>query len=132
MIRRLACVSVAVKDLDQGRRTFTERLGLQELSGVQESQRGFGLRWIEYGVNENLVLELLTASGPGPVERFLARNGEGLYQVRLEVDELDKTLDELRSRGVRVVTDDTRPEGARKLGWIHPSSAHGVLFELVE
>jgi methylmalonyl-CoA/ethylmalonyl-CoA epimerase len=132
MIGRLACVSVAVKDLAKARKTFTEGLGLRELSGVQDSQRGFGLQWIEYGVNDQLVLEVLGANGPGPVERFLSRNGEGLYQVRLQVDNVDNTLAELRSRGVRVITDDTKPEGGVNLGWIHPSSAHGVLFELVE
>lgn len=125
-------VSVAVVDLEEGVKTYS-RLGLVPTSEVKTSTRGFGLRWIELGTGGSTFLELLAPTDDsGPVARFLAVHGEGVYQVRLGADDLAGTLDELDSNGVRVIRDRHRPVEGRELGWVHPSATHGVLFELVK
>jgi methylmalonyl-CoA epimerase len=132
MLQRLLRASVAVNDLDSALRDY-EQLGFVAAGEVHESPRGLGLRWVELAGADGVILELLAPTEPtSAVARFLARHGEGLYQLRVSTDDIDATLDDMQSRGVRVVRDRNVPEGRRKLGWVHPESTRGVLFELVE
>lgn len=125
-------VSVAVHDLETAIDRY-ERLGFKRRSEIKESLRGLGLRWIELGNDTRTFLELMSSTTEtSALGRFLQRHGEGVYQVRLGTDAVDAALDLVEEQGARVVRDDYRGPGSRKLGWLHPSSTHGVLFELVE
>lgn len=130
MLTGLLRASIAVYDLEATIEDYA-RLGLRPVSEIKESPRGFGLRWVELGDDHGSFLELLAPTTPdGPVARFLEQCGEGLYQIRLGTEDLAATLDTLESRGVGVVRDPR--DDLTPLGWIHPSSTHGVLIELVE
>lgn len=129
----LACVSIAVKNIQEALPAYTDGLGLEVTRDIQASPRGFGLRWIELGAGDKTFLELLEPTAAGsPVEKFLAQGGRSsVYQVRLAVPDLERALSSLAARGVRVIRSRTVP-GHPQLGWIHPASTHGVLFELME
>jgi methylmalonyl-CoA epimerase len=67
------------------------------------------------------------------VGRFIARRGEGLHHICYEVDDLQSKLEELSSRGVRLLEGYPRRGAEGKLvAFLHPASANGVLVELVE
>lgn len=131
MLRRLCRASVAVNDLDGALRDYG-LLGLQAAGEVRYSSRGLGLKWVEVAGDEGVCMELIAPTdADSAVARFLARYGEGLYQLRLDTRSIDASLDAMAARGVSVIRD--RPsDGRRKLGWVHPRSTHGVLIELVE
>lgn len=131
MLRRLLRASVAVNDLDGALRDY-DLLGLHAASNVLYSSRGLGLKWVEMAGADDVCLELIAPTDPGsPVARFLARSGEGLYQLRVGTSSIDASLDAMEARGVSVIRDSA-PDGRRRLGWVHPRSTHGVLIELVE
>jgi methylmalonyl-CoA/ethylmalonyl-CoA epimerase len=131
MLRHLRRASVAVSDLDAALRDY-ELLGLHAAGEVRYSSRGLGLKWVEMASAEGVCLELIAATEAGsPVSRFLARHGEGLYQLRLDTASVDASLAAMAARGVSVIRD-LPSDGRRKLGWVHPRSSHGVLIELVE
>jgi methylmalonyl-CoA/ethylmalonyl-CoA epimerase len=80
------------------------------------------------------VLELLEPLGPDtPVGRYLDRRGEGIHHVAYRTDDLEGDLARLEAAGLRLIDRTPRP-GARghRVAFIHPSSAGGVLVELVE
>jgi methylmalonyl-CoA/ethylmalonyl-CoA epimerase len=131
MLRRLCRASVAVNDLDGALRDYG-LLGLHAAGDVRYSSRGLGLKWVEMAGADGVCLELIAPTDPGSaVARFLARNGEGLYQLRLDTQSIEASLDAMAARGVSVIRD-LPSDGGRKLGWVHPRSTHGVLIELVE
>jgi methylmalonyl-CoA/ethylmalonyl-CoA epimerase len=131
MLRRLLRASVAVHDLDGALRDY-DQLGLHAVSDVRYSSRGLGLKWVEIAGADGVLLELIAPTdGGSAVARYLARNGEGLYQLRIETPDIGASLDAMQARGVSVIRD-LPSDGARKLGWVHPRSTHGVLIELVE
>jgi methylmalonyl-CoA/ethylmalonyl-CoA epimerase len=133
MFTALSCVTVAVFDMDAAVATYRDCLGLELIGNERTSPRGFGLRWQELGWEGMPFLELVTPiADSGPVARSLERRGEGVYQVRLVTDDINRTLDHVENRGGRVVRDDHWHPGLRKLGWVHPNTTHGVLFEIVE
>lgn len=79
-------------------------------------------------------IELVEPAAPdSSVARFLERRGPGLHHIALRVPDLAARLDELANAGVRLI-DRTPRVGAhgRRVAFIHPKSADGVLVELVE
>jgi methylmalonyl-CoA/ethylmalonyl-CoA epimerase len=51
----------------------------------------------------------------------------------VQVDDIEEALERLKSQGIRLIDSAPRP-GAHntRIAFIHPSSTHGVLLELVE
>ena len=68
-----------------------------------------------------------------PVGRFITNNGEGVQQVAVDVDDIELSINHLKSLGFRLINN--RPlvgsEGHR-IAFVHPSTCGGVLIELVE
>ena len=126
----IACVSVAVPSIAEALPAYRDGLGL-DLIGEHDSKR-FDLRWAELGRDGNVFVELLEpTSESSQIRRFLDRRGPGVYQVRFHVADLEETLAELEAGGMRVIRAADAP-GEPRLGFVHPASTHGVLFELLE
>ena len=79
-------------------------------------------------------LELLEpTSEDSPVSKFLAKRGEGLHHISLRVPNLSVVVEKLKNDGVRLVSEEIKMgAGGHKYIFVHPSSAGGVLLELVE
>src|SRR6266404_1286973 len=124
-------LGIAVKSISDSLSFYRDVLGL-ELAGT-ETVDDQGVRVALLPVGEARIELLEPVSGETPVGRFIAKRGEGLHHICYEVDDLSSKLDELRSRGVRLLDGYPRrgAEG-RLVAFLHPTSAHGVLVELVE
>ena len=68
----------------------------------------------------------------GGIAKFLEKHGPGIHHVCFEVDHIDETLVQMRSRGVILIDEVARTLPGRKMAFIHPKSANGVLVELYE
>ena len=96
----------------------------------EEAAPGFIERMIPAG---EAYLQLLEATGPGIIERFLDRRGPGLHHAAFEVSDIDEAVADLRSRGVRMVDETPRPGGmGTRIAFVHPAACPGLLLELVE
>jgi methylmalonyl-CoA/ethylmalonyl-CoA epimerase len=131
MFGRIDHIGVAVEDLDDAVRLYSQQLGmpLQHRETVEEQ----GVEAVLLGVGESHV-ELLRPLGPDTaVGRYLDRNGPGLHHVAYGTDDIDSALDAVREAGLRLI--DERPRtGIRnsRVAFLHPKSTGGVLTELVE
>jgi methylmalonyl-CoA epimerase len=79
-------------------------------------------------------IELLEpTSATSTIAKFLSKRGEGLHHVSLRVPDLARIVEELKRDGVRLVTEEIKVgAGGHRYVFVHPSSAGGVLLELVE
>jgi methylmalonyl-CoA/ethylmalonyl-CoA epimerase len=78
-------------------------------------------------------VELVSNLGEeGPIAQRLASRGEGVHLVAMKVDDLDKTLADLREKGVRLVGDPGPGNPARGQVFVHPAETGGVLTQLVQ
>lgn len=79
-------------------------------------------------------LELLEPTADDSViAKFLAARGEGLHHISLRVLDLSATFQKLKADGVRLVSNEIKiGAGGHRYIFVHPSSAGGVLLELVE
>ena len=124
-------LGIAVRSISDSLSFYREALGF-ELSGTEEVNDQ-GLRVALLPVGESRIELLEPFAEDTPVGRFIARRGEGLHHICYEVDDLASKLADLRSRGVRLLEGYPRRGAEGKLvAFLHPSSTHGVLVELVE
>ncbi|MBV8475441.1 MAG: methylmalonyl-CoA epimerase [Acidobacteria bacterium] len=127
---RIDHLGIAVKSISQAAAIY-EKLGL-EVSGP-EPVPAEQVRLVMVRVGESR-LELLEAtSETSPIGKFIAKRGEGLHHVALRVPDLASTVQRLTREGVRLVTGQIKiGAGGHRYVFVHPSSAGGVLLELVE
>jgi methylmalonyl-CoA/ethylmalonyl-CoA epimerase len=124
-------IGIAVKSLADSLKVYENAIGL-DVSGYDEvaDQR---VRVAMLTVGESRI-ELLEPTGEdSPIEKFMAKRGEGIHHIALRVENIEETLNRLKASGVRLIDSEPRA-GAHntRIAFIHPSSTHGVLMELVE
>jgi methylmalonyl-CoA/ethylmalonyl-CoA epimerase len=121
-------LGIAVKSI-AGARGFYEALGLTILQEETIPQEQVRTAMIPV---EDSRIELLEPIGEdSPVGRFLSKRGEGLHHVALQVDDISATLEQMKAKGVRLVSDDIQVgAGGHFYFFVHPSSAGGVLLEI--
>ena len=123
-------LGIAVKSLSAAK-TVYEKIGL-ELS-PEEIVPGEKVRVVMVPVGDTRLELLEPMSSDSVIAKFIARRGEGLHHVSIRVPNLASAVQHLKKDGVRLVTDEIRTgAGGHRYVFIHPSSASGVLIELVE
>jgi methylmalonyl-CoA epimerase len=123
-------LGIAVKSLAAAKVIY-EKLGLSV--SAEETVEQEKVRLVMVPVGESR-LELLEAtSEDSTIARFIAKRGEGLHHVCMRVPDLAAAVAKLKSDGVRLVSDEIKVgAGGHRYVFVHPSSAGGVLLELVE
>jgi len=79
-------------------------------------------------------LELLEPLGPEtPVGKFLRKRGPGIHHVAIRVPDIRASLVHLKEQGIRLIDENPRlGAGGCLVAFVHPSSANGILLELVQ
>jgi methylmalonyl-CoA epimerase len=123
-------IGVAVKSLSAAKGIY-EKLGLKLAS--EETVDAEQVRVVMVPLGESRI-ELLEPTSPDSViAKFIAKRGEGLHHVSLHVPDLEAVVERLKKDGVRLVSDQIKiGAGGHRYVFVHPSSAGGVLLELVE
>ena len=123
-------LGIAVKSLAAAKAIY-EKLGLSV--SVEEIVEQEQVRLVMVPVGESR-LELLEAtSEDSTIAKFIAKRGEGLHHICLRVPDLSVAIGRLKQDGVRLVSDEIKiGAGGHRYVFVHPSSAGGVLLELVE
>lgn len=131
MIEKIDHIGVAVKNLDETLKVYTEILGLKT-AGVEEVEdQKVKVAFIPIGESE---IELLESTDPeGSIAKFIEKRGEGIQHIALKVNDLEKTLEDLKAKGIRLIDEKPRNgAGGAKIAFIHPKATRGILIELCE
>ena len=123
-------LGIAVKSLAAAKGIY-EKLGLTiSAEEVVESEQ---VRLVMVPVGETRLELLEPLSESSPIAKFIAKRGEGLHHVSLRVPDLAAAVERLKKDGVRLVSNEMKiGAGGHRFVFVHPSSAGGVLLELVE
>lgn len=129
MIKKISHIGIAVSNMNESLKLYSDILGLK-VTGVEtiEEQK---VKSAMIPIGESRI-ELMESTDPeGPVGKFIAKRGEGIHHISLEVDDIEKELTKLNKAGLELI--DKKPRvGAdgKKIAFVHPKSTHGVLLEL--
>lgn len=130
MIKKVNHVAIAVKDIDEGLKTFENLLGLKASHVKEVPEQKIKVAMIHVG---DVEIELIQPTAPDTgVAKFLESRGEGVHHICFEVDDVDNELQAMAAKGVETIDKKGRVGLAGKIGFLHPRSAKGVLIELAQ
>ena len=123
-------IAIVVADIEKALNVYRDAIGLPLEHIAEEPAEEVRVAFLP---TESGEIELIqpTTENSG-VAKFLAKRGEGLHHICLEVDRLDDSLEVLQNRGMQILGEPRINQRGDKYIFIHPKSAHGVLLELYE
>jgi methylmalonyl-CoA epimerase len=122
-------LGIAVKSLAEAKK-FYKALGFE--IGHEEVVEHEKVRVAMVPAGDSRIELLEATSDDSAVARFIAKRGEGLHHVAISVEDLQATIDALKKMGTRFISDEIKiGAGGHLYVFVHPSSAGGVLLELV-
>ena len=129
-LKRVDHVGIAVKNLDEAVK-FYESLGFKASGYEVVAEQKVKVAFLPCGDSE---IELLESTEPdGPIARFIEKNGPGIQHIAIRVDDIDKALEELKEKGVRLIDQTPRyGAGNARIAFVHPKATGGVLLELTQ
>ena len=124
-------IGIATRTLDDALSFWRDALGLKVVhTEVVEEQK---VRVAMLPVGEPRIELLEPTSEDSPVAKFLEKRGAGIHHIAVRVDDIRATLERLKESGARLIDETPRTgAGGCLVAFVHPSSANGVLLELVE
>ena len=141
-------VVIAVKDVDEAADYFKDLFGMEFANGWELKGERIKVR---SEVIQGSQLQFIQATDPqSVVAKFIKQKGQGLNHFAFRVKNLKELVKRLKEKGVRLVPPEiVTPEAAGLTStgknipnsidagkggfiFIHPSSAYGVLIELIE
>jgi methylmalonyl-CoA/ethylmalonyl-CoA epimerase len=129
-IKKINHVAIVVAEIESALTFWRDALGL-EVDHIEEvpSQKSV-VAFLPLGESEvELVKPATEDSG---VAKFLAERGGGMHHICFEVDDIEDILGELKAKGVRLINETPLELPGRKMAFVHPKAAGGVLVELYE
>jgi methylmalonyl-CoA/ethylmalonyl-CoA epimerase len=124
-------IGIATPSIDESGELWSKLGFSQSVDKISEDQ-GVKIRYLQGTGNTRIEL-LEPLSKETPVGRFIERRGPGVQQIAIDVVDIESMISDLIDIGVRMVSEEPviGSDGLR-IAFVHPSSAGGVLIELVE
>jgi methylmalonyl-CoA/ethylmalonyl-CoA epimerase len=123
-------IAIVVEDIEKALNVYRDAVGLSLEHIAEEPAEEVRVAFLP---TESGEIELIqpTTQDSG-VAKFLAKRGEGLHHICLEVDSIDNSIEALQSRGLQILGESRVNQRGDTYVFVHPKSAHGVLLELYQ
>ena len=124
-------LGIATNGIDQALKFWSDALGLENVhTEIVDDQK---VRVAMLPLGESRIELLEPTSDDSPISKVLEKRGGGIHHIAVEVDDIESSLRQLRDKGARLIDEVPRlgAEGCL-VAFVHPSSAGGVLLELVQ
>lgn len=130
-VKQINHVAVVVDDMEKALAFWRDALGMElhELRDVPAEKSQVAFLPLP-GSEVELVKPTTDDSG---IARYLVKHGPGMHHICLEVDDIEGMMSQLRSKGIRLTSEEPRTAAdGKKYAFIHPESTSGVLVELYQ
>lgn len=131
MISKLDHIGIAVSNLEESLKFYTEVLGMKLHGTETVEEQKVKVAFLPLGDTELELLE--STSDDGPIAKFIEAKGQGVQHLAFKVDNIEKALEECKAKGLRLIDEKPRyGAGGAKIAFLHPKSTNGVLVELCQ
>ena len=130
-IKAINHVAVVVENMEKSLAFWRDALGikLHELRDVPAEKSQVAFLPLA-GAEVELVMPTTDDSG---IAKYLAKRGQGLHHLCLEVDDIEGMMVQLKEKNIRLINEEPRTGAdGKKYAFIHPESTGGVLVELYQ
>ena len=124
-------LGIAAKSIEEALKFWADSLGLDNVHTETVADQKVNVAMLPLGDSRIELLE--PTSKDSPISKFLEKRGGGIHHIAIEVEDIEASLRQMRDAGVRLIDEAPRvgAEGCL-VAFVHPSSANGVLLELVQ
>jgi methylmalonyl-CoA/ethylmalonyl-CoA epimerase len=130
-LKRVEHVAIAVNDMAKSMKMLQDTLGIE----MEYEEKIGETRLAMFPVGETY-LELLSSNASAQdsrVTEWIEKNGQSLFHLCFEVDDIDAALVELKGKGVKLLDEEPRiGHGGSRIAFINPESTGNILIELAE
>lgn len=130
-IKAINHVAVVVDDMEKSLAFWRDALGIElhELRDVPAEKSQVAFLPLA-GAEVELVMPTTDDSG---IAKYLAKHGQGMHHLCLEVDDIEGMMAQLKAKDIRLINEEPRTAAdGKKYAFIHPESTGGVLVELYQ
>ena len=130
-LKRVEHVAIAVNDMAKSMKMLQDTLGIE----MEYEEKIGETRLAMFPVGETY-LELLSSNASAQdsrVTEWIEKNGQSLFHLCFEVDDIDAALVELKDKGVKLLDEEPRiGHGGSRIAFINPESTGDILIELAQ
>jgi len=124
-------IGIATHGIDEAAAFWREGLGLSVDETEEVASQRVRVAMLSIGESRIELLEATAADSP--ISEFLEKRGPGIHHIAIRVADIHAALARLREKGARLIDEEPRKgAGGCLVAFVHPSSTHGVLLELVQ
>jgi methylmalonyl-CoA/ethylmalonyl-CoA epimerase len=128
-MQKIEHIGIAVNSIDAYIKMYESLLNTPCYKIEEVKSEGVKTAFYKVGPNK---IELLEATNPdSPIAKFIAKKGEGIHHIAYAVANIEEEIDRLQKLGFELL--NTVPKNGadhKKIAFLHPKSAGGVLVEL--
>jgi methylmalonyl-CoA/ethylmalonyl-CoA epimerase len=131
--RRIDHIAVVVQNLDAALRVYRDVLGLPVERVEEVPAENVKVAFLPLPEGDGEIELVQPTTDDSGIARYLAKRGEGMHHICIEVGSIQAAMAEMAANGLQVLEEEPRlGSQGQKYVFIHPKSAHGVLIELYE
>jgi catechol 2,3-dioxygenase-like lactoylglutathione lyase family enzyme len=129
-IKRIDHVAIAVKDADQATRQFVMLLNAIPIRTIILKEKAGPAKVSYIRIGENVISLVQSMDADGFINQHIARHGEGLHHLGLEVDNLEEFITEVEGKGFKIPLRDEFSNRSELV--LRPRDAAGVVLQIME
>jgi len=129
-IKRIDHVAIAVRDADQATQQFVKLLNAVPIRTEVLREKAGTVKVSYLQIGENVLSLVQSMDANGFIDQHIAKHGEGLHHMGLEVDDLDDFIEEVEGKGFKIPLRDEFTN--RREVVLRPKDAAGVVLQIVE
>jgi methylmalonyl-CoA epimerase len=121
-------IGVAVRSIDERLASY-RALGLEPVGGEEVPSHKVRVAFLPLAGTRIELLE--PTADDSPIARFIARHGEGVHHLCLEVADIRSAMAKARAAGLALLSEEPQAGACgAQVCFVHPRSTGGVLIEL--
>ena len=130
-MKKIEHIGIAVKNLAEANQLYSKLLNTKPYKEEAVESEGVTTSFFEVGESK---IELLAATREdSAIAKYIEKRGEGIHHIAFYVDNIEDEIERLQQEGFKLLNDQPkRGADQKKIAFLHPKSAQGVLVELCE
>jgi len=131
MLYKIDHIAIAVENIEKAIEFYENTLGLEVAHRETILDQQVDTATFEIGDTSIELVEGKTEESA--IRKFIRSKGPGIHHIAFAVDDIEQALEVLKNEGVRLVDENPRRgKQSSRVAFIHPKSAEGILYELVQ
>ena len=129
-IKRIDHVAIAVRDADQATEQYVKLLNAVHIRTEILREKAGPVKVAYLQIGENVLSLVQSMDADGFINQHIAKHGEGLHHMGLEVDNLNEFVQEVEGKGFKIPLRDEFTNRSEVV--LRPRDAAGVVLQILE